>query len=170
MTNYLSLSPGNHSNLQVKPRWPYREVLICPEAFTRLQQAQDRLGVTAQLVITRAFEPGNFILRRLHSLMRTIGAICFVMRYPQRSSEVPAIFSANGHDKDGTHVDIAIIHNGKLLRLLPRSVLTHATTIAAIEAKHSKLLEAVRTSLREVGFRIHSNQTEALQIHCDLML
>jgi hypothetical protein len=144
--------------------------LICPEAFTRLQRAQDTLGETAQLIITRGFEPGSFMLRRLHSAMRKIGAIIFVLCYPHRLCEAPAIFSSNGHDSDGTHVDVAISQHGNVLKLLPGGVLTPSSTIAAIEAKYSSILENVRTSLSEVGFRIHPNQTEALQIHCDLIL
>ena len=143
MVDYLSLTPGQHANLQVAPRWPYRKVLICPEAFSRLQHAQEKLGQTAQIFITRGFEPGNFIIKRLHSLMRKLGAFIFVLRYPRRLSEVSSIFSSNGHDKDGTHVDIAVSQNGKLLNLLPSGVLTHAATIVDIERRYSDILEVV---------------------------
>lgn len=170
MVDYLSLPAGYHSNLQVAPRWPYKKVLICPEAFSRLQQAQGKLGQTAQLIITRGFEPGNIILRRLHSFMRKLGAVVFILCYPQRFSEVSEIFSSNGHDTDGTHVDVAVSQNAKLLNLLPSGVLTHAVTIAAIEKEYSNILTVVRMTLTEVGFKTHSNQTEALQIHCDMML
>lgn len=170
MSNNLTLYPGIHSNLQVQPRWPYKKVLICPEAFNRLQQAQEKLGDAIQLIITRGFEPGSFVMRQFHSLMRKVGATIFKFYYPKRLDEIPAIFSPNGHDKDGTHVDVAISKNGKRLNLLPKGVLTSVANIEVIEAQYSDTLEIVRKSLSEVGFKIHFNRTEALQIHCDLTL
>lgn len=169
MNTNLSLPAGHYLNLQVAPRWPYNKIVICRDAFSRLQQAQEKLDPSVQLVITRGFEPGNWIVRRLHLLMRRIGSIVFLLLYPGRAEEIPAIFSANGHDTDGTHVDIAIKLNGKLLNLLPMGVLTPASHLAATETEYSSILAGVRNTLSSLGFKTHTNQTEALQIHCDLI-
>jgi hypothetical protein len=168
MHNNLSLVPGSHSNLQVAPRWPYKKVVVCREAFCRLQRAQEKLGNSAQLVVTRGFEPGSSFTRTLHGFMRKLGSLVFLLLYPARASEVPEIFSANGHDEDGTHVDVAIQLGGRILKLLPFGVLTPVSRINAAESMHAEVLLLVREALSVVGFRTHQNQTEALQIHCDL--
>ena len=169
MDDLITIDSSYAGGIGVKPRWPYRHVAVSSEALRRLEDAQQRLGNDLRLIITRAFEPGGPIVRRLHRLGRAVGSVLFSTLYPHRADERSAIFSSNGHDKDGTHVDVSVEYQGQLLRFLPFGVLSSTEQVRRSSEASSPQLKAVYAALEAEGFRIHSNPTEALQIHCDLI-
>jgi hypothetical protein len=89
--------------------------------------------------------------------------------FSTRHNEVDEIFGANGHDLDGTHVDISIELDGRRLSFLPVSVFTPLRWQARRVKKYRLLLEDVRGALSICGFQIHQNPTESLQVHCDFV-
>ena len=165
----LSLKSDYSGAIKVRPRWPYSRVLVSPEAFESLERAQSLLSPDLQLVLTRGLEPGGWLLKRFHWLGRKLGASVFLILYPTRSHERAEIFSANGHDKDGNHLDVSIIHAGVQKRFLPFGVLTSSSLVDASKEAESVVLDTIYKALRSVGFSVHSNPTESLQIHCDLV-
>lgn len=166
----LELSPSRlHASgeILVRPRWPSKKVVITEEAYRRLCEAQRRLGAEANLVLTRGMESGGRIRQLIRRSLRSVGGALFSALYPGRRNERQEIFCSNGHDSDGNHIDIRIEHEGKLLVLLPFGVFTPDGMIVCAETMYSELLNRVWSALRDSGFEIHTNRTEALQIHCD---
>ena len=155
--------------IKVKPRWPYRRVVISKVALQLLERCQGKLEPDVRLVLTRGFEPGNAVFRTLHKACRWLGSIFFRFVFPERKSECGEIFGSNGHDVDGTHIDVAVECRGSIKKLLPRGVFSTSYQLERIRENESALLEVVYKALRTSGFRIHSNPTEALQIHCDMI-
>ena len=163
----LYLPASARDEIIIKPRWPYKQVAVSEEAYSRLQKAQDRLrqhGV--RLALTRGYEYEGVLLKRLHQLARAVSARLFGLIYPHRKTECREIFSANGHNVGGDNVDVAIYHNEKFLTLLPNGVFTPARTITHIRKLHSSALSLVVDALESNGFVIHLNKTESMQIHC----
>ncbi len=158
-----------NGSIKVRPRWPYTCVAVAPEALRRLEEAQSRLGAEAVLVLTRGYEPGGVMLRCLHSVCRVVASRLFRLLYPSRANQASEIFSPNGHDTDGTHVDVAVEIEGKVRKLLPLGVFSTSHQIATIVKREEALLRRIYGELNSVGFRVHVNPTEALQIHCDMM-
>ena len=153
---------------RVAPRWPYRIVLLSEMAFCRLEEAQARLmPLRLQLVLTRGYEERG-PLNWLHGAARRVGAGLFRLLYPRRAGERFEIFSPNGHDHGGNAIDVSVIHDGKRLSFLPWGVFTPYATLCKLRRQHEPAITAVWAALREAGFAIHPNPTEALQIHCDL--
>jgi hypothetical protein len=168
MIDLIQLSKSSNS-ICVRPRLPYRKVFIAPQALEALQAAQGLLGNDVKLVLTRGFENSGCVLRALHRVGRLLGAILFRIVYPGRASEIKDIFCPNGHDLDGTHIDVSVIAKGQLKRLLPFGVFTSRQHAAKIRDSEKAWLPQVYKALEQCGFRIHPNLTESLQIHCDLM-
>lgn len=164
----MILTSGRHGDIAIRPRWPATQVRICPQAFRQLQLAQSKLPREIDLIITRAFEPLGTGLTALRSFSRWLGIQLFSSIYANRKSEVSDIFGANGHDLDGTHVDISIRLDGRRIRLLPMSVFTPDWLQNARVKKYQATIDQVFRVLNEVGFDLHRNRTESLQIHCDL--
>ena len=163
----LSLHKGIHQGLEVVPRWPSRLVCIDPGAWNNLLAAQHTLPAFIRLIVTRAYEPRRTQLGVARTLFRTLGISLFATLYHTRRDEMCEIFGANGHDIDGTHVDVSIRLNGRRLRFLPLGVFTPGWLQKNNEASFYRELECVKSALRKRGFHIHKNPTESLQIHCD---
>lgn len=163
----LSLNKGIHEGLEVIPRWPSRRVRIDETAWESLHTVQRRLPASVRLIVTRGYEPRSTRLGVARTLFRAMGIRLFSTLYRTRRNEIGDIFTANGHDIDGTHVDVSIRQNGRRLRLLPFGVFTPGWLQKHNEASFRSELECVKNALRGKGFHIHQNPTESLQIHCD---
>jgi hypothetical protein len=166
----LILKEGLHSGLMVKPRWPSTKISIENITFIQLISAQEKLPEHTTLLISRAYEPKNSPLGLSRKIFRWVGIKLFNLFYPSRKSEVTDIFSSNGHDVDGTHVDVSILINEKRVRLLPLGVFTPLFWQKYKVKKYSFIVSTVNKSLFDSGFIIHRNNTESLQIHCDLKM
>ncbi|MCE9614376.1 MAG: hypothetical protein K8T26_08870 [Lentisphaerae bacterium] len=152
----------------VRPRWPYKTVLITAKALEGLLAAQgdlDRQGDGLALSVIRGYETPAQTARR--NRLRRLGAAIFTRLYPRRRAEAAGIFSTNGHDRSGDHVDVRFAVAGKTPVLLPLGPLTPAWLIRRTHRLHGPELERVWAALRKAGFRIHPNASEALQIHAD---
>ncbi len=154
-------------SLRVAPRWPSRSVFVEERALRALDRTQAVLPAHIKLIVTRGYEPARSGLGRLRTLFRIAGIMTFVVLFPHRRSEIVPIFGANGHDIDGTHVDLSIELDGKRLRFLPLGVFTPIWLQERIYRRHAVHVDCVRRELVQNGFAIHSNGTEAFQIHCD---
>lgn len=164
----VSLCSGRHGSLLVRPRWPAKQVLIDPLALERLRAVQAALPAEIELILTRAFEPAASRLGGWRSLSRRLGILVFRLAYPGRRDEIGDIFGPNGHDLDGSHVDVSLAVRGRRLRLLPLSVFTPPAWQRRNVGRHQAAFEAVRAALVTQGFVLHRNATESHQIHCDL--
>ncbi len=164
MLGLIELKRGLSHGLVVEPRWPDSCVYIDATALRCLQEAQNALPDSLHLVLTRAFQKEDPILKR----MRLFGAYVFKFLYPSRKHETKEIFGHNGHALDGTHLDVSITYNGEKIKLLPFGVFTAKKVLLKIERDHLDVIMQVRKALEFNGFAIHANKTEALQIHCDL--
>jgi hypothetical protein len=164
----LAFERGAHEGLKVCPRWPAKQVLIDETAWERLKLAQDSVPAGVRLIVTRGYEPvgvwPGFVRRRL----RAVGIRLFRAVYRARRDEIGGLFGANGHDVDGTHVDVSVELNGRRLSFLPLGVFTPLYWQERRVRPHFSSVEAVKAALIESGFQIHTNKTESLQIHCDL--
>lgn len=165
----VSLNSSYEGKIKVAPRFPYRRVIVAREALRRLENAQGKLEPDVRLVLTRAFEPGNLVVRMIHAIGRKIGARLFGLFFPRRILECQEIFSSNGHDRDGTHLDVSVEYRGRVKKLLPLGVFSSACQLELVRRRESSLLHSVYQALTTSGFRIHNNPTEALQIHCDMI-
>ena len=165
----LMLRKGIFEGLEVIPRWPSRQVRIDEKAWECLHTVQRGLPVSVRLIVTRGYEPRSTRLGIARTLFRMIGVRLFAALYRMRRDEIGDIFAANGHDVDGTHVDVSIRLDGRRLRFLPIGVFTPGQIQARRAAEFGTALENVKNALRKKGFRIHSNRTESMQIHCDLI-
>jgi hypothetical protein len=65
-------------------------------------------------------------------------------------------------------VYVAVEVSGTAQKLLPFGVFSTSNQVANIAKREEALLSRVYAALHFVGFRVHSNPTEALQIHCDM--
>lgn len=163
----LALRNGIHGGLEVVPRWPSRRVHIDESAWERLQAVQLTLPASVRLIVTRGYEPRASRLGVARTLFRAIGIRAFGTFFGTRRDEIADIFGANGHDVDGTHIDVSIRLNERRLRFLPLGVFTPNSLQNRRTEKYEAALDHVRTALTKNGFRIHANRTESLQIHCD---
>ena len=164
----ICLTQGGYGGLQICPRWPSSKVLVSPVAFEKLQIVQAGLPSEISLILTRGYEPRASKLGWLRKLSRIIGIVLFKFVYVNRGDEVEDIFGSNGHDVDGTHLDVSLAVNGNRVRLLPLSVFTPISWQKRRAEKHSRSIEIVKNALIHNGFIIHRNETESRQIHCDL--
>ena len=165
----LHLQATSACALLVRPRWPADHVAIDPDTLNALLAVQRTLPARMRLVLTRAYEhrasgPGG-----VRKIMRIVGRRLFVTLYPGRRDELEDIFCTNGHDQDGTHVDVAIALDGTPLQFLPLGVFTPLAVQRRRSARHHDALATVKAALASHGFRIHRNGTESLQIHCDYL-
>ncbi|MEI7614408.1 MAG: hypothetical protein WCK63_16025 [Betaproteobacteria bacterium] len=133
-----------------------------------MQIVQADLPGEISLILTRGYEPRASKLGWLRKLSRIIGIILFKFAYANRGDEVEDIFGSNGHDVDGTHLDVSLTVNGIRVRLLPLSVFTPISWQKRRAEKYSRPIEMVKNALVHNGFSIHRNETESHQIHCDL--
>jgi hypothetical protein len=163
----LTLLKGEDQGLKVGPRWPSSKVLIEQKVLLKLIEVQSELPSSIQLLLVRGYENKDSHLGFFRILSRWLGIKLFCACYPARKEEISEIFGSNGHDVDGTHVDVSIILNGRRLRFLPLGVFTSLTRQQLRAAEYLSVIEEVKTALERCGFEIHRNQTESMQIHCD---
>ncbi len=155
--------------IAVRPRWPYKEVLVTPEALAALRKASAAAAGQLpglKLALIRGYETPVQTFRR--NLLRLLGLSVFFVCYPWRYREIPGIFSPNGHDRSGNHVDVRFSLGGQNVKLLRYGPLTSLPAIRCTMERFDKELKIVRGALEACGFCIHPNISEALQIHCDL--
>lgn len=164
----MCLTRGVYQGLMVLPRWPSSKILIDPVALERLQDVQAELAGDVSLILTRAFEPRASGLGWLRKFSRQLGIALFQLLYPKRRDELDDIFGSNGHDVDGTHVDVSLAVQGRRLRFLPLSVFTPIAWQQRRMRQYLPILAVAAKALQRHGFQIHRNATESLQIHCDL--
>lgn len=164
----ICLTRGPYGALQIRPRWPASKVLVSPIALQKLQSVQASLPDEISLILTRGYEPPASRLGWLRKFSRITGIILFKFTYANRIDEVEDIFGSNGHDIDGTHLDVSLSVNGSRVRLLPLSVFTPISWQKRRTGKYLQSLEIVKNALVNKGFSIHRNRTESNQIHCDL--
>ncbi len=164
----ICLTPGVYQGVIVLPRWPSSRILIDPVVFDRLQAVQAELAGDVSLVLTRAFEPRASGLGWLRNVSRQLGIALFSLLYPKRRDELADLFGSNGHDVDGTHVDVSIAVRGRRLRFLPLSVFTPIAWQQRRMRQYLSFHAAATMTLQRHGFQLHRNVTESLQIHCDL--
>jgi len=144
-------------------------VLVSGNALKSLVAAQNTLAAHGVfLVLTRGYESRGPFVRVMHRLARIVGSVLFCLIYPHRFGEYRSIFSPNGHDRSGDCIDVGIVHNGDVLRLLPFGVFTPLRSIRRTRRIYRRELTLVWSALEEAGFTIHSNVTEAMQIHCEV--
>ena len=163
----LTLFKGESQGLKVAPRWPSSKVLIEKNVFLKLLEVQSKLPSSVKLLLVRGYENKSSRLGVFRHISRWLGIKLFCTCYPSRKSEVGDIFGSNGHDVDGSHVDVSIVLNGKRLRLLPLGVFTSLSLQQSRAEEHLAVIEYVKGTLEQCGFIIHHNQTESMQIHCD---
>lgn len=164
----ICLTKGGYGELQICPRWPSSKVIVSPIALKKLSVIQADLPSEISLILTRGYESRASKLGWLRKLSRIAGIILFKFVYANRAGEVDDIFGSNGHDLDGTHLDVSIAINGKRVRLLPLGVFTPISWQRRRTEKYLQSIEIVKTALVKNGFSIHKNETEGHQIHCDL--
>jgi len=165
----LTLRRGEERGIEISPRWPSSEVNVDERAFRQLLHAQARLPAQIQLILTRGYEAPHAKLGHLRTLFRGLGVGLFRAMYFKRRAEIPEIFGANGHDVDGTHVDVSIRINSRRLRFLRLGVFTPRAWQENAVRPYQPFVAIVKNTLRDCGFHIHRNETESLQIHCDLI-
>lgn len=165
----LTLSPGELDGLIVRPRWPARHVHVDARALSRLQAIQRELPLEIALILTRGFEPRASGLGFARRQFRALGIGVFRLLYPTRHDELVDIFGSNGHDVDGTHVDVSFRLHGRRVRMLPLGVFTPPSWQRRRMQRCASALALVKSALVGQGFSIHHNETESLQIHCDLI-
>lgn len=165
----LTLRRGEGRSIEISPRWPSSEVRVDERAFRQLLDVQARLPAQVRLILTRGYEAPHARLGHLRTLFRGLGVGLFHAVYFRRRAEIPEIFGANGHDVDGTHVDVSIRVDGRRLRFLRLGVFTPRTWQDNAVKQYQPVVTVVKNTLRDCGFHIHRNETESLQIHCDLI-
>ncbi|WP_206438602.1 MULTISPECIES: hypothetical protein [unclassified Bosea (in: a-proteobacteria)] len=165
----LTLYRGEERGIEISPRWPSSQVNVDERAFRQLLDVQARLPAQIRLILTRGYEAPHAKLGHLRKLFRGLGVGLFRAMYFKRRAEIPEIFGANGHDVDGTHVDVSIRINGRRLRFLRLGVFTPRAWQENAVRQYQPFVAIVKNTLRECGFHIHRNETESLQIHCDLI-
>ncbi|TCW78807.1 hypothetical protein C5O80_31455 [Burkholderia sp. SRS-46] len=166
--NLLTLTPGVQAGLQIRPRWPARHVHVDEQVLGLLQTIQAELPAEVGLILTRGYEPEATGLGFARRRFRALGVGMFRLLYPTRHDELADIFGANGHDIDGTHIDVSFSLNGRRVRMLPLGVFTPPFWQRRRMQRYASALTQINSALIGQGFRIHHNATESLQIHCDL--
>lgn len=165
-SDLLSLPRGIHDGLTVQPRRRARCVWISQKAFSKLKLAQKELPSDIRFILLRGYEPGSLPTRILRHISRKFGYLIFSFVYPGRAGEAKEIFHPNGHDIDGNHIDVGLLYNGQRLCTLPFDVFTPEKLLS--KNSQNSIVEVAWGALTSVGFSIHTNKTESLQIHCDL--
>lgn len=163
----LALTRGENQGLNVEPRWPATKVMIDENVFLKLIEAQTLMSPSVELLLVRGYENNSTHLGFFRTLSRWLGIKLFATCYPGRKDEINDIFGANGHDVDGSHVDVSIVLNGKRLRFLPLGVFTSLGRQHLSAAEYLPVINEAKDALRKCGFEIHRNHTESMQIHCD---
>ena len=166
-SSMLILLKGETKGLKVAPRWPSSKVLIEENVFLKLLEVQSKLPSSIKLLLVRGYENKSSRLGMFRHISRWLGIKLFCTCYPRRKSEVDDIFGSNGHDVDGSHVDVSIVLNGKRLRFLPLGVFTSLSLQHSRTEEHLTVIKLVKGALEQCDFSIHHNQTESMQIHCD---
>lgn len=166
----LTLTRGTHGGLQIRPRWPAKQVRVNALALKRLQTIQAKLPAEIGLILTRGYEPQASSLGFTRKQFRALGIGMFRLLYRGRRNEIADIFGSNGHDVDGTHIDVSFRQNGRRVRMLPLGVFTPLVWQQHARQRFTSVLPQIHAALIQEGFLIHSNATESLQIHCDLIL
>ncbi|WP_230942356.1 hypothetical protein [Burkholderia stagnalis] len=166
--NLLTLMHGVHAGVQIRPRWPARHVHVDERVLGKLQAIQAELPAELDLILTRGYEPPTSGLGHARRRFRALGIGMFRVLYPDRRNELADIFGSNGHDIDGTHIDVSFSLNGRRVRMLPLGVFTPPFWQRRRMRRCAPALAQINSALIRQGFRIHSNPTESLQIHCDL--
>ncbi|VWC75937.1 hypothetical protein BLA18110_02373 [Burkholderia lata] len=167
--NLLTLTPGVHAGVQIRPRWPARHVHVDASVMGKLQTIQTELPAGITLILTRGYEPRASGLGFARRQFRALGIGAFGLLYPARRDELADIFGSNGHDVDGTHIDVSFSSNGRRVRMLPLGVFTPPFWQRRRVRRCASALAQIQAALRRHGFQIHRNATESLQIHCDLV-
>ncbi len=170
MSSLLPFKRGTYNGILVRPRWPSAGIAIDRRAWDRLGSVQQALPAGIQLILTRAYEPTGTRTSLVRRIARKTGVRLFGLLYRSRASEIDDIFGANGHDRDGTHVDISISLHGRRLRLLPLGVFTPIRWQNRLTDKYLPAVRSVQSQLINHGFKPHRNKTESLQMHCDLVI
>lgn len=165
----LRLIAGQTQGIEIHPRWPSSAVYVDPDAFARLQEVQVKLPADVQLILTRGYEPSHTNLDLLRRASRLLGVRLFRLIYPARRAEIADIFGSNGHDADGTHIDVSITVRGRRIRFLRLGVFTPRAWQNSAVKMYQPYVNTVKEALQSGGFSIHRNETESLQIHCDLI-
>ncbi|WP_322881486.1 hypothetical protein [Pandoraea sputorum] len=165
-----TLPRGSHGGLRVSPRWPARYVRVDAAVLKALQHIQTQLPEDITLILTRGYEARASRLGFARTWFRKFGIGVFRRLYPNRQHEIPYIFGSNGHDIDGTHVDVSFCASGRRIRMLPLGVFTPSSWQQCRVERHASSLNCILTLLKQYGFQIHRNATERLQIHCDFRL
>jgi hypothetical protein len=164
----FTLTRGAHAGLQVRPRWPARHVQVDPLVLRKLEQIERQLPAEISLILTRGYEQRSSTLGFARNAFRALGIGMFGLCFPARRNEIADIFGSNGHDVDGTHVDVSFVLNGRRARMLPLGVFTPPALQRRRVRRYASALALVNAALFREGFRVHRNATESLQIHCDL--
>jgi len=168
-SNLLTLPPGVHAGIQIRPRWPARHVHVDERVLGKLQAIQAELPAELDLILTRGYEPPTSGLGHARRRFRALGIGMFRVLYPDRRNELADIFGSNGHDIDGTHIDVSFSLNGRRVRMLPLGVFTPPFWQQRRVRQCASALAQIQAALMRHGFQIHRNATESLQIHCDLV-
>ncbi|WP_423368026.1 hypothetical protein [Burkholderia sp. LMG 32019] len=168
-SNLLTLTPGIHAGVRIQPRWPARHVHVEARVLGKLQTIQPALPAGISLILTRGYEPRASGLGFARRQFRALGIGTFRLLYPARRDELADIFGSNGHDVDGTHIDVSFSLNGRRVRMLPLGVFTPPFWQRRRVRRCASALAQIQAALMQHGFQIHRNATESLQIHCDLV-
>ena len=163
----INLSKGQHGAVEIRPRFPANHISIDPHVFQLISEVQDQLPRHTRIIITRGYESPQSVVGVSRTIGRFAGSKIFKLIYPARIAEVPEIFLPNGHDKDGRHVDLSIMENNRIIKLLPFGVFTPPRIIEKNAQLHADTIGLIEAKFRQVGARFHSNQLERLQMHVD---
>lgn len=163
-SSFITLERDNSVDINVRPRWPHKNVALSRAALLSIQNAQKELPPGISLVITRGYE----LERPYIKYGRKFGGLIFKFIYPNRCYEVKEIFTCNGHSISGEHLDVSISYHGKILNFLPFNVFTPVWLAKKLSDKYRDIIFIVNNALVNSGFQIHENMIEALQIHIDL--
>lgn len=165
----VTLARGIHDGIHVRPRWPARHVHVDATVLARLKSIQQQLPGEMTLILTRGYERRGTHLGFARTWFRKLGIDVFRRLYPRRHGEIADIFGSNGHDADGTHIDVSFCLNGRRVRMLPLGVFTPPNWQHRRVRRHEASLNCILDLLKRNEFQIHRNETESLQIHCDFM-
>jgi hypothetical protein len=160
---------ASNDEILVRPRWPARSVFVTEISYEQLKRAQrELLPHELRIVLTRGYENEGGFLKFVRRITRRTGGWLFCIVYPKRAHERDVIFCPNGHDKSGDCVDVSVMYENKILNFLPLGVFTSERLLSSLRYANEDILKLVWSKLEAAGFTIHSNTTEAMQIHCEL--
>lgn len=163
----LTLSEGTYKEIEISPRFPARCVRVDEFVFNKLQEIQKSLPQEVLIILTRGYEDPESALGYSRRILRFIGSNLFSIIYPNRNREIIEIFTPNGHDKNGTHVDISLTVHSIKTNWLPYGVFTSPKIIAKVEKENEKLISLIENKIMAMGGRLHHNRLERLQMHVD---